>query len=89
MKKLQKLRLRVLNEQNLAEKQMNALRGGENCFCSCYWAGNGGSSVESNRSANYNYGYVSQQGCNQYNQVGNYIGYCSECTESTGGDYVY
>jgi natural product precursor len=31
MKKLAKLKLSVLNEQNLEDKYMNALRGG-NCF---------------------------------------------------------
>ncbi|MDR3259512.1 MAG: GLPGLI family protein [Fusobacteriaceae bacterium] len=53
MKKLSKLRLNVLNEQGLEEKQMNALRGGNNCYCSCYWANQGGSSIEANRDANY------------------------------------
>jgi GLPGLI family protein len=36
MKKLSKLRLNVLNEQGLEEKQMNALRGGNYCKCSFF-----------------------------------------------------
>jgi natural product precursor len=87
MKKLKKLKLNALNEQDLAEKQMNALRGGTTCFCSCYWAGNGGSSVESNKNANYGYGIYSQHGCNQYEQTGDYTVYCLECSETTGGEY--
>jgi natural product precursor len=66
MKKLSKLKLHALNEQNLTEKQMNALRGGTTCYCSCYWAGQGGSSELDNRNANYNYGYHSNEGCSQY-----------------------
>jgi natural product precursor len=55
MKKLGKLKLNVLNEQSLEQKQMNELRGGEHCCtCSCYWANNEGSSSGSNRDANYN-----------------------------------
>jgi natural product precursor len=86
MKKLGKLKLNALNEQDLAEKQMNALRGGGNCFCSCYWAGNGGSSELNNRNANYNYGYHSAEGCSQYAMFDNYYSYglatCSNCDAS-------
>jgi natural product precursor len=80
MKKISKLRLNLLNEQDLEDKQMNSLKGGGGeCFCSCYYANSGGSTSSANRSANANYGYYSGSGCNQYSQAGNYIGYCSNC----------
>jgi natural product precursor len=66
MKRLGKLKLNALNEQDLAEKQMNALRGGDNCMCSCYWEGRGGSSSMSNMSANFDLSTYSTHGCNQY-----------------------
>jgi natural product precursor len=89
MKKLEKLRLRALNEQNLAEKQMNALRGGDlirQCTCSCQ----GSSSSFSNRDANYKLGSsggYSTSGCQQYSYGYDTIeGYifddCSFCNES-------
>jgi natural product precursor len=93
MKKLQKLRLNVLNEQNLAEKQMNSLRGGATCFCSCYYANYGGSSTNANMMANYNsvgdFGsYHSTNGCNQYVYDGN-MQYCPDCNESNQRVFYY
>jgi natural product precursor len=67
MKKLSKLKLNALNEQDLAEKQMNALRGGRYCACSCLYANSGGSSINANMNANYNTGdngIISNGGCN-------------------------
>jgi natural product precursor len=69
MKKLSKLKLSAFREQNLVEKQMNALRGGRYCSCSCYYANSGGSSVANNMGANYNIGDdggASVNGCNCY-----------------------
>jgi natural product precursor len=91
MKKLAKLKLNAFKEQDLLEKQMNALRGGDSfCSCSCYWEGNGGSSSNSNRNANYNLGSgsYSTNGCNQYQKIvldGGYTIYhtCYACDEST------
>jgi natural product precursor len=92
MKKLGKLKLNALNEQDLAEKQMNALRGGGNCFCSCYWYGQGGSSSSDNRNANLAISDMrdgtkiySTQGCNSY--WGGGCGYadCLNCDESNDG----
>jgi natural product precursor len=80
MKKLSKLKLNVLNEQSLEERQMNALRGGDSvCTCSCYWANNGGSSSRDNSRANYNsidHKY-SNQGSNCYMYGCNDT--CDEC----------
>jgi natural product precursor len=90
MKKLGKLKLtqlNTLNEQDLAEKQMNALRGGRQCSCSCYYENYGGSSSSANMGANYNIGGsggYSTNGCNQYTYMsyggGIYIHepYCNE-----------
>jgi natural product precursor len=94
MKKLQKLRLRVLNEQNLAEKQMNSLRGGlRTCYCSCYWANQGGFSYSSNSSANYSIGSggYSTEGCNQYayQEGENGYGWCPNCNENINGYGTY
>ncbi|MDR1581956.1 MAG: TIGR04149 family rSAM-modified RiPP [Prevotellaceae bacterium] len=88
MKKLGKLKLNALNEQDLKEKQMNALRGGQICYCSCYWENvpnSNGSSTSDNRSANYNSGYYSQHGCNQYANVDGYTYTCLNCNENASG----
>jgi natural product precursor len=93
MKKLEKLRLNVLNEQDLKEKQMNSLRGGTVCFCSCYYANYGGSSSEDNRNANHNIGgdmAYSVNGCNQYvyNDGLGYPEYFPDANENTNiGSY--
>jgi natural product precursor len=86
MKKLQKLRLNVLNEQDLKEKQMNALRGGNTCYCSCYWEGNTGSSTADNRTYNYNSGYSSVNGCNQSRVDGSSYTYYPYANESNPGN---
>ena len=66
MKRISKLKLNVIAESRLAEREMNALRGGgqptDCCMCSCYWADHGGSSIKDNRHANYLYGYESTYG---------------------------
>ena len=47
MKKISKLKLHVLSEATLQDREMNGLRGGEHCCtCSCYWYGQGGSSID-------------------------------------------
>jgi natural product precursor len=56
MKKLGKLKLNVLSENNLLEREMNVLRGGRFCTCACAYANKGGSSSSDNRSANYGIG---------------------------------
>jgi natural product precursor len=81
MKKLSKLKLNVLSDANLLDREMNILRGGDHsCTCSCYYANNGGSSSSDNSKANYNsatQNYSSQgnnctmYGCNDsYTQCG-------------------
>jgi natural product precursor len=93
MKKLAKLRLNVLREQDLAEKQMNALRGGGMCNCSCYYANSGGSSINANMMANYNAAgdsghYYSTNGCNQYGYDGGMV-CCPNCDEANQHVFYY
>lgn len=64
--KLKKLKLNVLSEENLQDKTMNVLKGGNCCTCSCYWEGSGGSSSGDNQQANYRQDTTSVHGCNQY-----------------------
>jgi|GEM_PF-918917 len=55
MKHLIKLKLNAIAESRLAEREMNALRGGGqpgNCGCGCPEAGSGGSSIYDNSDAN-------------------------------------
>jgi natural product precursor len=68
MKKLSKLKLNAYREQNLENKQMNALRGGTTCTCSCMYVDYGGSSKQDNSAANYNIGSGGHSvgGCNCY-----------------------
>ena len=55
---MKKLKLNRLSDQNLAEKQMNTLTGGEasqcpaGCCCACRYANQGGSSSSDNGKAN-------------------------------------
>lgn len=53
MKELKKLKLTKLSLEDLAEKQMDALRGGYNCGCGCHYSfGYGGSPKAENYNAN-------------------------------------
>jgi natural product precursor len=86
MKKLSKLKLNAFREQDLEEKQMNALRGGRYCFGSCYYANNTGSSSNDNAYANYKLGSgdglggYSGNGCNQYRYSDSTgFAYCDTC----------
>jgi natural product precursor len=74
MKKLGKLKLNALNEQNLIEKQMNSLKGGNYCRCSCYWESQGYATVAENRGSNYASNYTSEHGDNYYWMDDRYCG---------------
>lgn len=81
MKKISKLRLNQLSEIKLQDREMNELRGGEwCCSCSCYWAGNGGSSSNDNSKANYN-----SHDQNYSNQGSNCYNYCCNDTYTNCG----
>jgi len=50
---MKNLKLNQLAQQNLSNKEMNAIRGGKSCCCGCNYAGTpGGSSTQANLSAN-------------------------------------
>ena len=91
MKKLSKLKLNMLSDANLRDKEMNGLRGGGNCYCSCYYANSGGSSSDANMGANYDKSGTGQpdvystSGCNAYFAGGSGSMYCSNCNESNSG----
>ena len=62
---MKKIKLNVLAEKNLSELEMNQVRGGGGCGCSCYYADNGGSSSGDNGSANNKAGLSSPKGKNE------------------------
>lgn len=64
--KLKRLKLSDLSDKSLKDKEMNALRGGNCCACSCYWEDRGGSSSSDNSSSNYQFNGESKEGCNEY-----------------------
>jgi natural product precursor len=62
MKKLSKLKLNQLSENELNEREMCRLLGSGtpgNCQCGCNYSASGGSSTSDNSSANNTYGYSS------------------------------
>ncbi|MDR2653467.1 MAG: TIGR04149 family rSAM-modified RiPP [Prevotellaceae bacterium] len=78
MKKLNKIKLNNLSQTEIEKRQMNIIRGGNFCSCSCM----GPSSTSDNMNANYGGGYSSTGGCNQHvNWDGKYI-YCDICNAS-------
>ncbi len=51
---MKSLKLNAVESCKLTQKEMNCVKGGWSCSCSCYYAGNGGSSIEANGEANLN-----------------------------------
>lgn len=76
MKVLRKLKLNQLNAEELAQRQMNALRGGFKCGCGCYYEFDGGADVASNYNTNVSSGYSESYGgnvaCGDYGGTSNY-----------------
>lgn len=66
MKKLGKLKLTQLSKAELETKQMNTLKGGSVCTCSCYYADMGGSALNDNSGANSGIGYSYSCPCSCY-----------------------
>ena len=56
MKKLSKIKLNHLNDDELKNREMNNLRGGRICGCGCNYADSGGSTTMYNGGANYKLG---------------------------------
>ena len=66
MKTLNRLKLSQLNDAELEQRQMDALRGGYNCGCGCNsWPDLGGSPIDINYNANVKGGYTQSYGGNQ------------------------
>lgn len=65
--RIKRFKLNALSAESLRQKEMNAIIGGKSCGCSCYWANQGGSSVNDNNMANYHIGVdYSQHGCSPF-----------------------
>jgi natural product precursor len=63
---MKNMKLNALENQNLNNKEMNAVRGGDGCCCGCNYQGQqGGSSTADNNSAN-TAGGLSSPGCQTY-----------------------
>ncbi|MCD7932600.1 MAG: TIGR04149 family rSAM-modified RiPP [Tannerellaceae bacterium] len=64
MKILKKLRLTQLSQNEMNQREMNALNGGSSfCGCGCHYSGaGGGSSTAGNYNANQTNGYSSYGG---------------------------
>lgn len=64
--KTQKIKLNNLAKNNLDNREMKELKGGNVCGCGCCYAGSGGSSTEANGSANNKSNYYSPNCDNQW-----------------------
>ena len=65
--KIKRFKLNALSIEGLRQKEMNAIVGGNSCGCSCYWANQGGSSIDDNNMANYQLNLpYSQHGCSPF-----------------------
>ncbi|TVQ08149.1 MAG: rSAM-modified peptide [Bacteroidetes bacterium] len=63
---MKSLKLNKINRNQLTAKQMNAVTGGGSCGCSCYWAGQNGSSTIDNGIENWKGRMSSLQGDNAF-----------------------
>lgn len=67
--KIKRVKLNALCSEQLRQKELSAIVGGNSCGCSCAYEGNGGSSTSDNLNANYKYGYESNNTCNFTSQT--------------------
>lgn len=49
---MRRLKLNAKEVDLLSAKEMNSVKGGASCACSCYYAESGGSSIDANGDAN-------------------------------------
>jgi natural product precursor len=49
---MKSLKVNRIEKENLSEKEMNQVRGGNTCGCGCLYADKGGSSTYDNANAN-------------------------------------
>lgn len=55
---MKRIKLTTKESEILSEKEMNSVKGGVSCACSCYYAESGGSSIDANGDANSELGGV-------------------------------
>jgi natural product precursor len=65
------MKLNALENQSLSNREMKAVRGGENCGCGCKYENNNGSSTSANNSANSAGGLHSPGTGGNYEWTGN------------------
>jgi natural product precursor len=66
---MKNIKLNALENQSLNNREMNKVRGGGDdcdegcgsCRCSCYYANNGGSSIDANADANATGGHLTSK----------------------------
>ena len=85
MKTLGKIKLNALNQNELEKREMNSLKGGNCCVCSCYYAGQGGSSNQANSGANHDNGLHSPNGCKGYLLCDGSLHIANGCDETSPG----
>jgi len=76
--KFSKIKLTTLSANEICSKELDAVRGGNYCGCSC----KGSSSSSDNQNANYANNYHSTSGCNQYYRSDTNSGYDGNCDAS-------
>ena len=50
---MKSLKVNQIEKNNLSEKEMSSVKGGNVCNCACYYRNVGGSSIEANGQANW------------------------------------
>ena len=53
MKTLRRIKLNSLSQEDLADREMNMLRGGSNCSCGCMGVSSKASNLEGNKDCGY------------------------------------
>lgn len=64
---LKKIKLNKLSDDALAQRQLQGIKGGKCCLCTCAYANQGGSSTHDNKTTNHQHGYASKK-LNPYNE---------------------
>lgn len=50
---LKKIKLNKLSDDALAQRQLQGIKGGKYCLCTCAYGNQGGSSTHDNKTANH------------------------------------
>jgi natural product precursor len=71
---MKKIKLNILAQNAMKEREMNHIKGGNFCGCGCNYAGtSGGSSISSNMNANYDGNLTSPGGIKIFRDDKGYI----------------